>query len=111
MATAKDCHTLTGHFEKCYKERYGQKPVLNKYAARWGFDAVLNDLSVLDAKALVEYYFKTESHNRHSIDWFFYNYHNLIINRKAQQDDAARRAVLRAESARRTEEWRKRIGH
>lgn len=111
MATAKDCHTLTGYFEKCFKARYGQKPTVNKYAARWGFDSVLSDMSVAEAKALVDYYFTTTSNNRHTLDWFFYNYHSLITSKNMQQEDAARRAALRAASEERAAKWKERLGH
>lgn len=105
-ATAKDCHALTSYYEKLYKEKYGQAPFVNRYAARWGFDSVLGSMSNTQAKELIEYYFTTASTRKHELEWFFYNYHVLMKNLQAAKDDAAHRNKLMEESKIRAEQWR-----
>jgi hypothetical protein len=111
MAAVKDCHTLTSYYIKKYKERYAQDPVVNRHAARWGFDSVLMDMSVADAKEVIDFYFMTNSPRRHSLDWFLYNYEKLVATMLAQAEDAANRARLRKESEERAKEWREKRGN
>lgn len=111
MAAVKDCYACTSYFVKKYKEKYGYDPKPNKFAARWGWDAVLMDMSVDDAQALIDYYFLTTSANRHNIDWFFRNYDKLLNARNTHAEDSVQRARLRAESAERAAQWRERIGN
>ena len=108
MATAKQAHALVTYFVEQYTETYGFKPVLNRYAARWGFDSILHDLSVAQTKELVDFYFSTASANKHSLDWFLYNYDKLLVSMAAAAKDRETLARLREETKQRTEEWRKR---
>lgn len=109
MATAKDAHTLGTYYAKIYKAKYSKDPVFNRHAARWGFESVLMDMSINDAKLLLDYYLNTASttqNRKHSLDWFLYNYEKLIESMQAQQEDAERRKKLREESEIRAREWR-----
>ena len=111
MATAKDCHTLTSYYVKKYKERYGVNPVVNRHSARWGFDSILVDLTMTEAKELLDFYFNTGSTKRHAIDWFLYNYEKLIEVQAKLKEDADHRAQLRKESELRAKEreiWQQR---
>jgi len=108
MVAAKDCHTLTSYFIKCYKEKYNIAPVVNRNKARWGFESVLMDFSMDQAQELVNYYLTTASATRHSLEWFLFNYDKLVTARQNQVNDAARRAELRKESEERAREWRER---
>lgn len=107
MPTAKQAHTLVSHFVKCYEKKYGEKPVINRYSARWGFDAVLMEVSEKETKELIEYYFLTASANNHQLDWFFYNYDKLIIAKRRDDADIEETARIRANTQARVEEWRK----
>lgn len=107
MAAAKDCHALTSYFVKTYKSKYGSEPNVNRYSARWGFDAVLQSIPGNKAKDLIEYYLRTASKNRHDLDWFFYNYDKLLKAMVEAHEDSDHRARLREESKKRAEEWRK----
>lgn len=106
MATPKQAHALVTYFGKNYKEKYGFDPKVNRYAARWGFDSILMDMSVDDAKALIDYYFLTVSPNGHTLDWFFYNYEKLAEAKEKTDADQKRLAVIREATKKRTEEWR-----
>lgn len=107
MATPKEAHTLSSHFKKKWKEKYGTAPVVNSHAARWAFDSMLMDMGPVDAKALIDYYFETASSNRHDLNWFLYNYDKLAQAKIDRDKDAAQLARIRKESQRRVEEWRK----
>lgn len=111
MAAPKEAHTLTSHFKKLWKEKYGTNPVVNSHATRWAFDSMLKDMGPVEARGLIEYYFETASQNQHSLDWFLYNYEKLQVAKNTRDEDAAQLARIRKESQRRTEEWRKRIGN
>lgn len=112
MAGAKagaDAFALVSYYEKKYKEKYAVKAVVNRYAARWGFDSILVQLPVSGVKSLIDYYLTTQSPNRHSLDWFFYHYHELMESKAVADKDAEERSERAKESKRRTEEWRKQI--
>lgn len=107
MATAKDCHALTTYFVKCWEKRYGRKPSINRYKARYGFEAILDDMGSAAAKELVDFYFTTPGQDSHNLEWFFWNYNKLVDSRSESQKDAEHIAKLRAESKKRAEEWKK----
>jgi hypothetical protein len=108
MATPKQAGILSSYFAKKYKEKYGDTYKLNRYAARWGFDAILMDYDEDGAKALIDYYFETASPNGHNLVWFFNNYDRLAESKEKADEDRAELARLREQSRLRTEEWRKR---
>lgn len=108
MTTAQACHAMTTYYLSEYQNKYNQKPVVNRNKARWGFDSVLQDLSANQAKLLIDFYLETVSTNRHSLEWFFYNYDKLIDRKAQYEKDEADREQLRHESKKRVEEWRRR---
>lgn len=108
MPTAKDAHALVTYYEGIYKKAHGDKPVVNRYKARWGFDALLMDMPAKDAKALLDYYVDSGLAKQHNLEWFFYNYDAVMENRDKILDDVEKTKNLRAESRRRVEEWRAR---
>jgi hypothetical protein len=105
--SAKDCHALTNYYVSGFKAAHGREPNVNRWSARWGFDAVLQGMSTEDAKALIDYYFTTPSDRLHDLDWFFYNYQKLTKARADIGTDTEHRAKLMQESKQRAEEWRK----
>lgn len=106
--SAKDCHTLTNYYLRVYEGRYGRRPVINRHKARWGFDSVLQDMSMAKAQELLDYYLETHSGHGHSLEWFFYHYDELTKKKREYEEDEAHREELREASRRRVEEWRKR---
>ena len=101
---------MVTYFVDKFKERYAVKPTVNRYAGRWGFDSLLEDMSTSEARDLVDYYFSTISTNGHSLEWFFYNYDKLAVAMEAARADEQANAVIRERTKRRTEEWRKQRG-
>lgn len=106
MATPKQAHALVTYFGQKYKEKYAVAPKANRYAARWGFDSLLMDLTTDEVKALIDYYFETINPSGHTLDWFLYNYEKLAEAMENRDEDAASLARIREQTKRRTEEWR-----
>lgn len=97
---------MTSYYAKRFKEHYGRDANINRYSARWGFEAVLMGMSIAKAQELVDYYFTTPGDRDHSLDWFFYNYDKLNDAMRESKEDAERTARLAAESKQRVAEWR-----
>lgn len=98
---------LVDYYVKQYENHYGTKPYVNRYKGRWGFESVLEDMPLDEAKALIDYYFETVSTNGHNLEWFFYSYDKLFKAKQERDKDAAELAVIRENTRRATEEWRK----
>lgn len=112
MATAKQvAHAMVTYFAEQYKAKYGVKPELNRFKARWVFDDMLTDIEEEDVKKIIDYYFATQSLVGHSLDWFQYNYEKLAVAMEATEKDRAALALIREESRRRTEEWNQKHGN
>lgn len=111
MATVKDCHTLSSYYEKAFEKKYGYKPTVNRNTARWGWDGMLSGgLSMDEVKSLVDFYLDTGSTDKHSLQWLFRSYDQLIVTRQQVQDDREHREKLRHESQLRAQRWRERFG-
>lgn len=108
MATAKDCHILTTYYEKKYKDKYQSTAVVNRNDARWKFDNILKGMTVKEAKELLDFWFDTNSIQRHPLVWFFYNYDKLITIKADLAEDATLREKQRRETEERVKNWRER---
>ena len=104
--TAQECHALTTKYIDLYTGRYGEKPQVNRYSARWGFESILMDYSYRQAVSLLEYFFSTYNDKGHPLDWFLYNYEKLVEKRDAAEKREVERAKMRKESEQRVKEWR-----
>jgi len=108
MTTAQDCHKLITYYEKKFKEKYQTAAVVNRNSAKWGFDSILKGISPQEVKDLIDYWFSTDTVQRHPLQWFFYNYEKLIQARADQDEDEVRRRILRHQSEERARKWRER---
>lgn len=106
--TAQQCHAMTTYYATKYKDSFGRTPVVNRNKARWGFEAILTDMSTEDAKVLIDWWLNDESAEKQDLDWFFYNYDKLLVVRQEEAQNLERRKKLMAESAKRVAEWRAR---
>lgn len=106
-ASVKQAHTLVSYFIKRYKEKYGVDPKVNRYKSRWGFESMLYDMTVDEAKGVIDYYFQTISPSGHTLEWFLYNYEELADAKAMTEEDVAALALIREQTRKRTEEWRK----
>lgn len=67
---------------------------------------MLQDMSMVDFKELVDYYMRTGGSHRHSWQWFANHYDELVESKKERDADIETREKLREQTKRRTEEWR-----
>jgi CRISPR/Cas system-associated endonuclease Cas3-HD len=99
VADRKDRFILIGYFEKLYRDKFGEKPVINKYNEQWAADALLESFGREDCEMAMRYYF----HVNHVPSWKSYanNVDRLLNSIAMQQQDKESRKEMR-EKAR---EW------
>lgn len=104
--TAQQCHAMTTYFMQKYTEVVGRSVVINRNKSRWGFEAILMDLSPTEAKALIDYYLG--HYPNPSVEWFLYNYDKVLVEKQERAEQEAAAVKRREATAERLEEWRKR---
>lgn len=95
-------YILISRYIALYREKHGRKPVVNRYAAKWGMADVVDSLGAERAGEVLEYYFKTR--NDHSLEFFYKNFDKLHNNLNMISADRERRAKMLRETKRRVEE-------
>ena len=97
MATKSDPklpYVLISLYEVLYTEKYGKKPVVNRYREKWGMQDVIESVGFDRAKELLEYYFKTSKYG-HPVNYFFMNFDNIDKTLEAQAEDIEHRRKLK----------------
>jgi hypothetical protein len=97
MATKSDpklSYALISLYETLYTEKYGKKPVVNRYREKWGMQDVIESVGFDRAKELLEYYFKTSKYG-HPVQYFFMNFDNIDKTLEAQAEDIEHRRKLK----------------
>lgn len=56
MVTKAQVNTLITRYSKAYETKQGRKPLLNRYKAKWGFEAMAEDYGFEGAAAIIDYY-------------------------------------------------------
>lgn len=107
MTAPKQAHILSSYFAQQFKAKYGYDHKFNRNKARWSWDNILMDMTMDEAKSLVDYYMSTVSTNGHTLEWFFYNYDKLEEAKQKVDEDMASLAEIRRRTKISTEEWRK----
>ena len=85
-----------------YANKYGRKPIINKYKEKWAMNDVIESVGYDRARELVFYYFKTTNPG-HSLTWFFYNFDRLDEMLVKLEADKIQRAKMRALTRERVE--------
>lgn len=106
MAGVKDYHALTSYYVKRFKEVHKRDANVNRYAAQWGWKAMLEDHNADHIKKLIDFYFTTPADRSHDLDWLFYNYEKLNQSMYDSEKDAELTAKLMEASKQRAQEWR-----
>lgn len=106
MATKKEDGTsLINYFLKKYKEQYGTTPTnFNRYAKKWGFTDMFNDLGYNRSSTIIDYFFELSV--AHDADTLLKNYGNYNEAFEEAEKDKAKRAELAEETKRRVAEYR-----
>lgn len=92
MATKSDSkqlpYVLISVYETMYTEKYGKKPVINRYREKWGMQDVIDSVGFTRAQELLQYYFRTGK-NGHPLGWFFMNFDNIdrMLNQRTEDDE------------------------
>jgi hypothetical protein len=93
----REPYVLVGMYESLYLKKYGKKPKLNKFGAKYAMKDVIDSLESFDrAKEVLIYYFKTNKIG-HPLNFFFNNFDRIDSSMIAMEKDVEnRRMLLRA---------------
>jgi hypothetical protein len=94
-ANQKLAYALLEHYSKTYTEKYERPCQINKYRDKWAMIDLIDSVGYDRGRELIEYYFKTTSNNRHSLNWFMYNFDRLDDMLTKVEADNIRRAKIR----------------
>ena len=103
VETNKQPYIMLWKYEKLYQEKYGKKPIINKYRDKSSMKDVIESVGFDRGMVLLEYYFKTSKHG-HPLIFFLYNFDKLDLMEKEVTKDKNNRKVLREQTKRRVEE-------
>jgi hypothetical protein len=101
---AKQAYSLISLYEKCYEEKYGRKPNVNRFREKWGFQDMIADLDYDQSKDVIRYYFKTGK-TGHPVPFLLQNYDKINEFMIEKAADDAKRAELRRMTEERVREW------
>jgi hypothetical protein len=113
MAKAQDvaklAYALIDLYIVEYTARFSRKPDVNRFKSKYGFQDMVNDLGYEKSQKVVKHYV---SSNRPSItiNDLLYNYDKINSVIEQIEEDNARKAILRAETKARVEEWEAKNG-
>jgi hypothetical protein len=93
---------LISKYMSLYKEAHGKRPVVNRYAAKWGMADVVEGIGYDRALEVLAFYFRTKG--SHSLEFFYKNFDKLDNNLTLFQADKERRARLLMNTKKRVEE-------
>jgi hypothetical protein len=103
LAANKEPYVLLSYYDKLYLDRYGKRPVINRYREKWGMLDVIESVGLDRGKELLDYYFKTTNPG-HSITWFLNNFDNLDEMLEEKKKDRELREKLRLQTKQMIEE-------
>lgn len=104
MASAKPAYVLIDRYCKLYEQKYGSKPVMNRFKRQWGFADMASDLGLKEAEEIVEYFFET--HKRApQVEDLLYNYETLKELRDAEIVDLEHRRAVRERTRLMVQKW------
>jgi len=90
----KEAMGVLTYYEKLYTQKYGKKPVVNRYREKWGAADVVDSVDYLNAKALLDYYFTLDGNHKNSLPFFLQNFDKLAVARDARLEDDRRTREL-----------------
>lgn len=96
-------YVLLWQFEKCYEERYGRKPVMNKFRDKMAMSDVIDTVGFDRAQALINYYFSL-NRDSHKLSFFLFNFDKMNVAEKEHAKDRQNIKRLMEETKRMVEE-------
>ncbi len=101
--TGPQVHSLITYFAKAV-EADGKKVSMNRNKAKFGFENMLRDYSMDDAKALIDFY--VSKYTEPTSDHFLYNYEKVESLMAEAEADEKTRNRLREETKERLRLWK-----
>lgn len=99
MADRKERFALLSRFEKLYKFRYDNAPIINKNTEQWAADAIVESFGLQQSYEILEYYFNISPNP--SWKAFANNADKLLQSIRNKQEDDEQRRVTRLKA----KEW------
>jgi hypothetical protein len=99
----KQPYILLWKYEKLYEEKYGKKPLLNKFRDKMNMKDVIESVGFEKAMDLMNYYFSLEKFG-HPLQFFLYNFDKMEQARIELQKDVETRRLLRESTRKMVEE-------
>ena len=100
----KLAYALLDTYVKVYALHYNRPCQINKYRDKWAMIDLIESVGYDRSIELIHYYFKTTSSNRHSLNWFMYNFDRLDDMLTKTEADSVRRARIREATKKMVEE-------
>lgn len=91
----KLAYALLDMYSNKYFEKYNKSCQMNKYRDKWAMIDLIDSVGYDRGRELIDYYFKTTSNNRHSLNWFMYNFDRLDDMLTKTELDIIRREKMR----------------
>lgn len=110
MATkAQQAHALASHFAKAYEKQFGRKYKGNTHREKWGFQDMLEDLDMDEAKRVVDWYFGTSRAEFTAAD-LHKNYDKLVEAMQDYEEEKKAHDEALERTRRKVEEFRRMRG-
>lgn len=93
----KQPYVMLWKYEKLYEEKYGKKPIVNKYRDKSAMKDVIDSVGFHRGMQLLEYYFKTPKYG-HPLIFFLYNFDRIDRVQSDIEQDKIHRSILREET-------------
>lgn len=92
--TKSEPYRLIGEFAKLYKEKYNKPVRINRYKYKWAMFDMIEDYGSSRVYEVMRYYFDLNN-DKHTIDFFVYNFDRLEKSMVELQKDREHRQRLR----------------
>lgn len=99
----KQPYIMLWKYEKLYEEKYGKKPMVNKYRDKLAMKDVIDSVGFERGMDLLEYYFKTSKYG-HPLIFFLYHFDRMDHAEKELSKDKKNRKLLREATKKLVEE-------
>ena len=108
MSELTRAHTIITYYQNKYKEKYGQSTVVNRNKVQYLIVNMLKDLTIKEAKELIDFYLETDKHP--SLATLCYEYDEVLVKKRLEAKDLEARLNLLSETQKTVEEFRRRYG-
>ena len=109
MADSKQqAHSLVTYFQKVYRDKFNRDPIVNRNKLQNLLVNMLKDVSLADAKKIIDFYVKTDKNPK--LLYLCYEYDEVIEQMQLHERDLERRKQLIKQTQQNVEEFRRRYG-